>query len=446
MAGCSGVETNRLVQFLKLDRCQLKEWFVAGACIECHTIPSEDVSMKTCSNCCLVWYCGKECQKNNWKYHKDFCKATSSAAAIFESTYIYDNAYGFIKETGKDFEDYYLVAMIKAVTTKLNREFDDLEIQILWNPKVCEICKDSDPVALKPCKICYRVYYCSKKHAKRDSLVHRKLCPEFLLSLQCYNLIATKGIPIPSAKPFRIPTVSEYKPMSGTMKDYVKTTFDPVNAFLSEYISYTLSLLYALEHTGLNGGTKKVSEVKELTILMSDPCEGTHGTMLHNATWENMFHLLPKLKKLNLILCEGPIEYQSNKPIDGVYGDLCSNCISKKCKFDIYMINDFHKFKLSKGYKKPDVIYNHEVIDLPYPDPEVPLVLLGTHGKRGGIEESLELMRENENVGILLPIQSNPFRGMLPKKVPNYKFVKEDSSLQIQYTNGYIVAVKRQPK
>merc|ERR1712198_93124 len=102
---------------------------------------------------------------------------------------------------------------------------DDLEKKIIGSPKVCEICKDANPKVLSPCTICYMVFYCSEKHANQDSIRHRKFCPEYFLSLQCYHLMASKGMPLPGATPFKIPTVSEYKPMSGTIKDYIKPTF-----------------------------------------------------------------------------------------------------------------------------------------------------------------------------------------------------------------------------
>ncbi|CAL4063515.1 unnamed protein product, partial [Meganyctiphanes norvegica] len=77
-AGGSGSTTNRIRHFAKIN--VQSSFFIAGACTECHKIPSEDVNIKACSNCRLVWYCGKECQKKNWTWHKVLCKATRSEA------------------------------------------------------------------------------------------------------------------------------------------------------------------------------------------------------------------------------------------------------------------------------------------------------------------------------------------------------------------------------
>ncbi|KAH7467403.1 hypothetical protein PRIC2_011132 [Phytophthora ramorum] len=36
-------------------------------------------SLKRCGSCQLIWYCGENCQRAHWKYHKDVCRSTLSA-------------------------------------------------------------------------------------------------------------------------------------------------------------------------------------------------------------------------------------------------------------------------------------------------------------------------------------------------------------------------------
>jgi len=445
----SGNEINRIVDYRKLDRIELHPWFVAGACTECHNIPTAHDRMKACSQCCLVWYCGKECQKNNWKYHKEFCKATKAVATECNASYIMEEAKN-AKVSGiyLSFVEYYTL-MHRAVVERLNRNLDALETLTLLCPKLCDVCKEANPAVLKPCDICYRVFYCSKEHANLDYARHKTYCPDYLLTLQCYQLVATKGIPIPRNIYYRTSTVSEYKPITGTTKDYLPPTLDVIDILVSDYVSYPLSLIYALGSTGLKNGTKNISEMKELTVLMGDPCNGIHKTMCHNYMWEYMFHLLPKLKKLNLILCEltpqsrvsSSVLYNSLKPLEKY---MCSDCISRKCNLSVQSIDEYHKYKLSKEFKKPDVIYNHRVTDqdltevltdLPYADPEVPLVIVFSHKEE--IQDSLELMRKKENLKILLPLQLNPFSGMQPTLIYNGS---------LSYSNCYIVALQRQIK
>jgi len=48
-----------------------------GGCLwKCEGCGSSDKDNKRCTACYLVWYCGKSCQENDWKNHKDACKQT----------------------------------------------------------------------------------------------------------------------------------------------------------------------------------------------------------------------------------------------------------------------------------------------------------------------------------------------------------------------------------
>lgn len=46
--------------------------------LKCHTCNADandaDIKLKRCNKCRSVWYCSKECQTQNWKYHKSDCK------------------------------------------------------------------------------------------------------------------------------------------------------------------------------------------------------------------------------------------------------------------------------------------------------------------------------------------------------------------------------------
>lgn len=444
-ASGSGIDTNRIRHFVGIDQ---RSFFLPGACTNCHKLPTADVRIMACSKCHLVWYCGKECQKKNWKYHKEFCKATSSVAADFQGAYLMDS-YKLVVPHLMNFQDY-LISLVNAVSHKLQRKMDDLEIKIVMTSKVCEICKVPNHAVLKPCKMCYMVFYCSENHNSEDSRRHSKVCPEYFLSFQCYHLVATKGMPLPGAMPFKVPVVSRYKPMSGTLKDYIKPTFHSnVDACLSEWVSYPFSLLYALEHTGLNDGTKKIGEVNELTVLMCDAFNSIVGTMEHCLTWEYMFHLLPELNELNVRLWEPYYDHDITFKTKEV--DLCSECKSRNRKLTVTLIKNYFAYKWSDDYKNPDVILNHEIANgdgtvkyLTIPEPEVPVILLSAN--KDAIERSIQMMKttqweEVEKFDIILPLQMNPFRGMRPTKVPMYYM--EDGSF-LQYVHSYIFGFRRQ--
>jgi len=44
-------------------------------CANCHK-GGEEVSLKVCSLCKEVYYCSRECQKKNFKAHKQVCKGS----------------------------------------------------------------------------------------------------------------------------------------------------------------------------------------------------------------------------------------------------------------------------------------------------------------------------------------------------------------------------------
>lgn len=39
----------------------------------CQTCKKKDIKLSRCASCGLVKYCSKECQRANWKEHKDIC-------------------------------------------------------------------------------------------------------------------------------------------------------------------------------------------------------------------------------------------------------------------------------------------------------------------------------------------------------------------------------------
>ncbi|KAF2765752.1 hypothetical protein EJ03DRAFT_242572, partial [Teratosphaeria nubilosa] len=56
-------------------------------CHNCHkpgNTPTQP--LKTCRGCCKAWYCGRECQKKDWKRHRTSCHARQAAPSGNAST------------------------------------------------------------------------------------------------------------------------------------------------------------------------------------------------------------------------------------------------------------------------------------------------------------------------------------------------------------------------
>ena len=60
---------------VKIHRMQQKK--DAGGCLDkckCCGKGSKETGLARCSGCFLIFYCGGDCQKNNWKSHKKVCR------------------------------------------------------------------------------------------------------------------------------------------------------------------------------------------------------------------------------------------------------------------------------------------------------------------------------------------------------------------------------------
>ena len=55
-----------------------KQGIVCGS-TPCSKFAASYEKYLTCGKCRSVWYCNKNCQREDWKRHKKFCKAQSAA-------------------------------------------------------------------------------------------------------------------------------------------------------------------------------------------------------------------------------------------------------------------------------------------------------------------------------------------------------------------------------
>jgi TPR repeat protein len=69
-------DVNAIMGLQKLDELsQLDEQFLPKPleCASCYR-PHSDHKLSRCTGCHCVFYCGKKCQKEHWKEHKEMCK------------------------------------------------------------------------------------------------------------------------------------------------------------------------------------------------------------------------------------------------------------------------------------------------------------------------------------------------------------------------------------
>ncbi|TFK25806.1 hypothetical protein FA15DRAFT_668134 [Coprinopsis marcescibilis] len=82
----------------------------------------EGRSIKTCSGCNRTHYCSRECQKENWKWHKTMCKANQAAKELMKESFVPGATTYQVIEVSKYFKswlDYHRPILAKAVISAL---------------------------------------------------------------------------------------------------------------------------------------------------------------------------------------------------------------------------------------------------------------------------------------------------------------------------------------
>ncbi|CAL4161971.1 unnamed protein product, partial [Meganyctiphanes norvegica] len=413
--------------------------------------------LKICAGCRLVSYCSKNCQKRDWSAHKGFCKVAKAQSEPGKN--IYSSANEKI-ENGKSWFDIVLETSM-LIKLKMGSKFGHIEGKILDQPKVCEFCRSSESSSLNLCKECLAVYYCSEDHLKTDAAVHKRLCTTFKLKVHCDEFLATKGYPDLLYMPFPSKPVTKYEKLPKGIADLINIPSDPIEAIISDWLSYPLTILYVLEQIGLGIESKPVHKAKKLTIHMMDSAKSL--LRLHmSVTWEYLFHRLPNLKKLNVVMIDPELIAEMGNTVSNHFQrthTLCGDCQPNGRKLTINVEGDFRTYKISDRYDRPDIILAHGVRDhitgqclLPFPEPSIPLVLVGVI--KDFMEMHLKFLKEYEEDTLKIPIQLNPFHGQRPMSVSKYMSQCEkastsnyvDSRTCFVYGNGYICAVQRQTK
>lgn len=135
-----------------LDKSEVR----LGVCQYC-SIP--DCSLK-CKGCRNVFYCSKQCQRNDWQTHKTSCKRSASSNNSNKNIKPKD-----VKLTGRNINE----AMIDEHGTYVQER--DCSVA---NEHHCLNCKTFG--ATKCCSRCKTVYYCSKSCQRTDWSRHKNNC------------------------------------------------------------------------------------------------------------------------------------------------------------------------------------------------------------------------------------------------------------------------------
>ena len=404
--------------------------------------------------------------------YRPFCmvNAAKSGKNIFS---------GAVKEV-KNNEDWTSFRTSLQVVTAVNlqRCLEPFEREVIWFPRVCEICKDSDRTKLSECSVCHSVFYCSKEHLFQDIDQHAFWCGSYRLCSYIHNFERERGS---SEVPFPINIMNCYKPLPQDMlcllnselnflkhaiqkeeeKDcnmdmlhfeHAKNVF---NILISERMTDPLTLLNVLQEYWIGDKTQRICDVTELTIHVVG-AESTREMMGLNR-WEYLAHRLPSLKMLHIAFI-GPSVLSNNSEtvtvqhmIDNGQAFLCEECqkSDKKFSFEMYHML-YHRCAMEETFFKPDVViaYNcgfHEFyglendtwlesLDLMLSDPSIPVIF--TSYTKTEAQKDLQVIRSKKDATVSIPTRLNSFKSLKP-----VRDFHRDDNCPIFYINQYVTCV-----
>lgn len=442
--------------------------FLPGVCHQCLSWPSPDDPLKFCAQCHLVPYCSKDCQQTDWTSHKLLCKAARKSK---DGKYVFTDA-KFKAVENKSWINYRNDLQAR-MENKLRQDLEIHEKEIFYFPRVCEVCRESDPSKLKDCPKCTAVAYCSTAHQDQDLNRHHSSCSALLCATMCHIQQAQLGIPDlpiitgPVRRYSQLPdTFAPILPKANWLTDGTADMSqgqrsNSIRAIqFSEKLTFPMTLLSALEKIGIGLSGKAINSVTSLNIHVV----GAESTkeLAALSSWEYLLHRLPLLKELKVVFI-GPDLFL--KPAEGeesvdYYLDesgtgRCPSCEQSKKLFIYEMcLMTYHEFVNSQHYADPDAIiayncgfhmYSDEAKDTWKPSFEYmtrsqscPLIF--TSYNKFEATADLQALEKISPVHVEFVATRNPFSGLWPKR----DFDPDESNL-VFYNNQYISAVRGQP-
>ncbi|XP_043479729.1 uncharacterized protein LOC122509609 [Leptopilina heterotoma] len=301
------------------------EYFCPNECIVC----KKRTTLKRCSRCRMISYCGEEHQKNHWQLHKEICKVISNLTKEKKLSHLYEDLRDSTLSTWVDSRK----TMICKVFTLLGRQPKNCEFEMLQYPRACFVCYDSKQENLTNCANCPLVSFC-QKHL--DTSLHDETCAELMLcpTLELGDSHLGDVLKIMNPSIFDLlSTMPKFKKLPTSTEEYlnlllkadIKLTLKVYSSFLVVHPLTVFGVLQKLNKTSLS----------KLTIYI----QMHEDSDTSNQSFENLFHLLPNLKELKIV---------TNFVIEELASGLlylCPKCkLSKrKITFQIYNERDFNE-------------------------------------------------------------------------------------------------------
>lgn len=400
----------------------MKREYFLGLCSYCYMDKGSDMPLHRCSGCQLLAYCSKDCQKLDWAFHKPICKQfplTNGRNVLSEAQKLKKDA------RYKHIDEMRTTALQIGNTENMDKATNDTNSKFVqgifdW-PRVCNICKEAEVDKLTDCT-CHSVSYCNDGHRKADK-AHKEVCYDMLVFTRSYSYLKKYGIEL--NLPINKNVDKEYQPldrMSFHVSSMRDEWLDTKLSILSERLSYPLTILYAMQQSGLGTSKSKVESATSLDIhiVCSKP-------MLDSSIWEMLIHRLPLLDELNISFIGVNMALENHFNID-ILGKLerCSDCKSRNrlITYNIYP-EHYHMHFSSLDYSEPDVIAIFNISEMSQGEEdhvhavtsyrnmtydEDTLIIL-TDKENEELEKGISDINEARPVDVIMPSSLNPLRG-----------------------------------
>ncbi|XP_043460912.1 uncharacterized protein LOC122497706 isoform X1 [Leptopilina heterotoma] len=309
-----------------------------------------DTRLKRCTRCKMVFYCGKEHQKEHWPIHKEFCHVATKLLQKFGGSNLFERM-KTDQQTRIDWKN----CLVDFFESELKRKLIPYEKSLIFFPKLCAICYESDPKCLMFCYNCPHACFCKKHYQNESHQSHYDDCQLFSQGLLLNAMgITFKAAPIPGViksveynmKKARLPNDMQdfldyhCRCKKSILKDFKR---NEVQMYMSEHLTRPLTVLYALQ---------KIRYSNEETMIIH-VIGANNYEEVSQSSWEVLFHWLPDLVTLRIILI-GPecskVNYETSLP-------LCKSCTknSRKLFLESYplLYKDYWK---SEKFTKPNIV------------------------------------------------------------------------------------------
>ncbi|XP_011865065.1 PREDICTED: uncharacterized protein LOC105560504 [Vollenhovia emeryi] len=311
------------------DYINYNDFFNATVCHVCKRFGDDD-SLKRCSRCKLVFYCGKEHQKQHRRKHKSVCNAVLDVTQTSN-----------IKQDGISWAEWYTKKWdyIELVSEKLGRPLELYENQMFLFPRECVVCYKPDSQSLKNCRDC-AASYC-KDHI--DGIEHKEICGTLGLCFRLNLQRISENCEVYHDYIAFISNANTFEDTKDFIKTYVNTptdsewSYDFLEAAYSPFITGPLTLFYAMRLLDY------VPEREDLVVHVVGANSTEESSLVG---WGVLLNLI-KVSSLTIVMVGPELKSKSYEMPDFM--------LQKECSFEFHA-SLYENYVRSSSFVKPDIV------------------------------------------------------------------------------------------